>query len=172
MHSQVDRQNCSRLVMQNGSFIIKRSLTEKKIVNLQNKTLFCTLTQNTRQIFLFLPCQHRKNCGKGKGEEASIPFAKISGRKAQCNGKIKLKEAPLLLTPPRLPELAIFSLWELCTLCSLLLTHARNPTRRRWPHDQQACQGTLSWHPTKHRSLKVCTSRSHSSWANFIQPYL
>lgn len=30
MHSQVDRQNCSRLVMQNGSFIIKQSLTEKK----------------------------------------------------------------------------------------------------------------------------------------------
>lgn len=108
MHSEADRQNCSRLVMQNGSFIIKRSLREKKIVNLQNKTLFCTLTQNTRQIFPFLPCQHRKNCGKREREEASIPFAKISGRKAQCSGKIKLKEAPLLLTPTPPPRASNF----------------------------------------------------------------
>lgn len=75
-------------------------LEKQKGWTTKTKALFCTLTQNTRQTFQFLPCQHRKKGGRGKRRQT--PFAKISlntARNLNDRGKIKLKKAFLFFPP-------------------------------------------------------------------------
>lgn len=78
MHSQVDRQHCSRLVMHNGSFIIKRSLTENKNMESSkqgiNPNTYPKYTTNLSVSTL----STQKELWAGEGEDASVPFAKIS----------------------------------------------------------------------------------------------
>lgn len=90
----------------------------------KNKALFCTLTQNTRQTFQFLPCQHRKKRGRWKKEtrEGDSICQNLTKTARNLNGRIKIKLKKSFFFFPQ--ELVMFTLWEFSTLGSMLLTNA------------------------------------------------